>query len=42
MKSLSLKLIKGIIDQVSKIVTITWVQPRALELSEVNILLFFY
>jgi len=36
MKSLSLKLIKGIIDQVSKIVTITWVQPRALELSEIE------
>lgn len=31
MKALSLKLIKGSIDEVENTVTITWVQPRVLE-----------
>jgi 26S proteasome regulatory subunit N9 len=36
MKSLSLKLVKGTIDEVHKTVTITWVQPRVLDLTQVT------
>jgi len=36
MKAMSLKLIKGIIDEVASTVTITWVQPRVLDLQQVG------
>lgn len=36
MKSLSLKLIKGFIDEVSQTVTVTWVQPRVLDSNQVT------
>lgn len=35
MKALSLKLIKGIIDEVNQTVTVTWVQPRVLDINQV-------
>lgn len=35
MKALSLKLVKGVIDEVTSTVTITWVQPRILDLNQV-------
>ena len=35
MKALSLKLVKGAIDQVDQVVTFTWVQPRVLDLAQV-------
>eukprot|EP00008_Paramoeba_atlantica_P003845 CAMPEP_0201490026 /NCGR_PEP_ID=MMETSP0151_2-20130828/24723_1 /ASSEMBLY_ACC=CAM_ASM_000257 /TAXON_ID=200890 /ORGANISM="Paramoeba atlantica, Strain 621/1 / CCAP 1560/9" /LENGTH=396 /DNA_ID=CAMNT_0047875813 /DNA_START=60 /DNA_END=1250 /DNA_ORIENTATION=+ len=38
MKSLSLGLIKGTIDQVSQSVFISWVQPRILEIEQVSLL----
>ena len=38
MKGLSLKLIKGSLDQVASTVDITWVQPRVLEGGQVDIL----
>lgn len=31
MRAMSLKLVKGIIDEVDRLVHITWVQPRVLE-----------
>jgi len=34
-KALSLKLLKGVIDQVDQTVTISWVAPRVLEMSQV-------
>ncbi|CAH1758349.1 11476_t:CDS:2 [Entrophospora sp. SA101] len=36
MKALSLKLIRGSIDQVGEVVVVTWVQPRALELEQID------
>jgi len=36
MKGLALKLIKGVIDGVTSTVTITWVQPRVLDLKQVT------
>lgn len=38
MKALSLKLIKGSLDQVSQKAQITWVQPRVLSLEQVGLL----
>lgn len=38
MKALSLKLVRGTIDELDKTVTITWVQPRVLG----NLLYWFY
>ena len=38
MRALSLQLIRGIIDQVDKTVAISWVQPRALETSQLVIM----
>eukprot|EP01102_Stenamoeba_stenopodia_P013140 TRINITY_DN4217_c0_g1_i1.p1 TRINITY_DN4217_c0_g1~~TRINITY_DN4217_c0_g1_i1.p1 ORF type:complete len:385 (+),score=86.79 TRINITY_DN4217_c0_g1_i1:190-1344(+) len=35
MKALSLKLVKGVIDQVEETVTFTWVQPRVLDIQQV-------
>lgn len=36
MKALSLKLVKGVIDEVNQTVAIGWVQPRVLDLEQVN------
>lgn len=36
MKALSLKLIKGFIDEVERKVTITWVKPRVLDLKQIG------
>lgn len=36
MKALSLGLIKGSIDEVNKVVHITWVQPRVLDISQIS------
>jgi 26S proteasome regulatory subunit N9 len=36
MKALSLKLIRGFIDEVNQTVTVTWVQPRVLDLDQVH------
>ena len=36
MKALSLKLIRGSIDQVREVVMVTWVQPRVLEIEQVD------
>ncbi len=36
MKALSLKLVRGYIDEVDQTVTITWVQPRVLSLAQVG------
>lgn len=36
MKALSLKLVKGVIDQVEQNVQFTWVQPRVLDLQQVS------
>jgi len=35
MKGLSLKLIKGAIDQVDEVATFTWVQPRVLDINQI-------
>jgi len=35
MKALSLKLVKGTIDELDKTVTITWVQPRVLDIHQI-------
>lgn len=35
MKALSLKLVRGTIDELEKTVTITWVQPRVLDLQQI-------
>jgi hypothetical protein len=35
MKALSLKLVKGAIDQVEEVVAFTWVQPRVLDIAQV-------
>jgi len=36
MKALSLKLVRGTIDELDKTVTITWVQPRVLDLQQIS------
>eukprot|EP01111_Echinosteliopsis_oligospora_P002506 TRINITY_DN1374_c0_g1_i1.p1 TRINITY_DN1374_c0_g1~~TRINITY_DN1374_c0_g1_i1.p1 ORF type:complete len:382 (+),score=110.59 TRINITY_DN1374_c0_g1_i1:84-1229(+) len=36
MKGLSLKLVKGTIDEIDKTVTITWVQPRVLDVKQIG------
>ena len=36
MKALSLGLVKGSIDQLNKEVNMTWVQPRVLDIDQVN------
>jgi len=38
MRALSLKLIKGSIDQVDQIVNVTWVQPRVLALEQIAVM----
>jgi len=38
MRALSLKLIKGSIDQVEQIVNVTWVQPRVLALEQIAVM----
>lgn len=40
MKALSKGLIRGSIDQVNKLVTVTWIQPRVLTLEQVIIFYF--
>ena len=35
MKAMSLKLIKGIVDQVDAVVSVTWVQPRVLDKAQI-------
>jgi 26S proteasome regulatory subunit N9 len=35
MKAMSLKLIKGIIDQVEAVVSVTWIQPRVLDKTQI-------
>lgn len=35
MKAMSLKLIKGIVDQVDGVVSVTWVQPRVLDKAQI-------
>jgi len=36
MKAFSLGILKGKIDQVDKIVMVTWVQPRVLDLEQIS------
>ena len=38
MRAMSLGIIKGKIDEVSKMVTITWVQPRVLDKEQIQLL----
>lgn len=38
MKALSLNLVKGSIDQVDKVVHMTWVQPRVLDRKQINVM----
>ena len=37
MKALSLGLVKGFIDEIDQKVSLTWVQPRVLDLQQVSI-----
>jgi len=40
MKALSLELVRGSIDQVGQEVTMTWVQPRVLDLTQVTNIIY--
>lgn len=35
-RAISCKIIKGIIDQVDQVITVTWIQPRLLDLQQIN------
>ena len=41
MRALSLNLIKGLIDEIEHKVYISWVQPRVLDINQVNTLFVF-
>lgn len=36
MRAMSLKLVKGVMDEVEKVVHVSWVQPRVLEKSQLT------
>jgi len=38
MRALSLKLIRGLLDQVDRTLRVTWVQPRVLQASQINVM----
>ena len=38
MRALSLKLIRGLLDQVDGTLRVTWVQPRVLQTAQINLM----